>query len=335
MLQGRLFFEIAQASPLQIRPLQIYYGVVGFAKAVVLAIKVAQVDTLVQSHGLSDITAQNSKIEDLAVKVLQAGTFQEFNNVVAPLGRFSFYVAQKTEWIAKPFDSADKLADRKIAIRDIFARIPDLQELYEKTFRAPSQTCLINLNHNSGFIELRIDDPEHFTSRESLTGLVKKWRGRFRFLEKWRFLRAVIAWDNSILWFCNAAKEGIDEFSEEHLSERHGEFHAEPESEIHRATRLDLRDLVPPLSEQSPKTMPYAIEPYNGVHLSEEALWFLASYLLSTLVRYRPQIWQHAISRSFSADAPADDRCLALVEKLLDVVLSGFPSMVVNRISQR
>jgi ABC-type arginine/histidine transport system permease subunit len=31
--QGRLFFEIAASAPLQVQPLQIYYGMVGFAKA--------------------------------------------------------------------------------------------------------------------------------------------------------------------------------------------------------------------------------------------------------------------------------------------------------------
>jgi len=63
LMQGRLFFEIAASSPLQIKPLQIYYGVVGFAKAVVLARRLRAVGTLVQSHGLTDVSSQNSRIK--------------------------------------------------------------------------------------------------------------------------------------------------------------------------------------------------------------------------------------------------------------------------------
>ena len=37
--QGRLFFEAAAGAPIQIRPLLIYYGVVGFAQAVIVARK--------------------------------------------------------------------------------------------------------------------------------------------------------------------------------------------------------------------------------------------------------------------------------------------------------
>jgi hypothetical protein len=35
--QGRLFFEAAAVAPIQIMPLQIYYGVVAFAQAVIVA----------------------------------------------------------------------------------------------------------------------------------------------------------------------------------------------------------------------------------------------------------------------------------------------------------
>jgi hypothetical protein len=47
-------------------------------------------------------------------------------------------------------------------------------------------------------------------------------------------------------------------------------------------------------------------------------------------VRYRPQIWQNAISRSVTAQSAADDRALSLIEKFLDDTLSGFPDMVVR-----
>ena len=90
-------------------------------------------------------------------------------------------------------------------------------------------------------------------------------------------------------------------------------------------------DILPPLSGGyvgSGQT--YATQPINDVKLSEYALQFLGSFLLSSLVRYRPQVWQNALSRSVTAQSPADDRALSLIEKFLDDVLSGFPDMVVR-----
>ena len=97
------------------------------------------------------------------------------------------------------------------------------------------------------------------------------------------------------------------------------------------------RTIVPAIDILSPlsggyigSAQTYAMQPINNVKLSEYALQFLGSFLLSSLVRYRPQIWQNAISRSVTAQSPADDRSLSLIEKFLDDVLSGIPEMVVR-----
>jgi hypothetical protein len=54
--QGRLFFEAAAEAPIQIKPLQIYYGVVAFAQAIIVATKCSSLSTLARAHGLTDIT---------------------------------------------------------------------------------------------------------------------------------------------------------------------------------------------------------------------------------------------------------------------------------------
>src|SRR5215831_7337854 len=54
--QGRSFFELAQSAPLQIRPLQLYYGLLSFAKAVIIARTSNSIATIDQTHGLSDIS---------------------------------------------------------------------------------------------------------------------------------------------------------------------------------------------------------------------------------------------------------------------------------------
>ena len=37
LLQGRLFYEAAVSSPLEIRPLQQFYGMIGFSKALIVS----------------------------------------------------------------------------------------------------------------------------------------------------------------------------------------------------------------------------------------------------------------------------------------------------------
>jgi len=82
--QGRFFYQAAESSPLEIRPLQQFYGMIGFAKASVTAKSLDSLSTLKPSHGLRDISAVNSRIADLSVQIEREGTFQKFNDVVAP-----------------------------------------------------------------------------------------------------------------------------------------------------------------------------------------------------------------------------------------------------------
>ncbi len=83
LLQGRLFYEAAANSPLEIRPLQMFYGMVGFAKALIVASRCMSLSTLRGAHGLKDVSDGGCRIADLRVRITDAGTFHEFNDVVA------------------------------------------------------------------------------------------------------------------------------------------------------------------------------------------------------------------------------------------------------------
>ena len=333
--QGRLFFEAALSSPPQIQPLEIFYGVIGFAKAIVLVRNLVSIDTLVQSHGLTDISQHNAKVEGLTLKVGKKGTFQQFNDAIAPLGRISYYDDTMPKWAAKPFDGSSELTDQVIPIKEIFARIPSIRRSYEKTFGQPAKACSMQLNNRSGeldgYVELRIDDPELFTDRKSLKKLVRKWRQKYPFLEDWCVAQAQVGWGNSILFFCNIDKTDIDEFSDNLLVERGGQFFSNYRTQPSYAT-LDSLGILSPLSGGITLQHGCAIQPFDGVYLSEYSLQFLGCFLLSSLVRYRPQVWQHAVSRSVSPQSPADDRSLALIERFLDDVLTSYPKLVVHAI---
>ena len=179
--QGRLFFEAAVEAPIQIKPLQIYYGVVAFAQAVVVATKHSSLSTLARAHGIKDITQDDAGVEDLVLRVENSGTFQEFNDAIAPLGRIWYYDNSMPRWYDKPFDVAEGLSGRQITVTDILARTPGLSRQFGRTFGSSGKTVPIDLyfTRKPGHCTLRIDDPFLFSDRASLIDFVKRLRAEY------------------------------------------------------------------------------------------------------------------------------------------------------------
>jgi hypothetical protein len=100
--------------------------------------------------------------------------------------------------------------------------------------------------------------------------------------------------------------------------------------EFRTSTVIPFDSIMPPLAGGITDTHLFAMQPYDGVLLSEFSLHFMGCFLLSSLVRYRPQIWQRALSHSGSANVAADDKSLALIEQFCDVVISSFRALVVH-----
>src|SRR6202035_4012047 len=118
--QGRLFYEAAGKSPLEIRPLQLFYGMVGFSKALIVARHGRSLSTLPQKHGLKDISAHNSRIAELRIKIGNAGTFQDFNDVVAELSHLRYTNNDaKLCTVLLPSAKSDRLRDAEISLQEI------------------------------------------------------------------------------------------------------------------------------------------------------------------------------------------------------------------------
>jgi hypothetical protein len=323
--QGRLFFEIASDAPLQIKPLQIYYGIIGFAKAIILARRVCSISTLAQSHGLSDVSQQITNIEGMTLEFHSSGLFRQFNDTVAELGRLAYYdETNNLSFIPKPFDLASGLVETKSTLKDILSRVPGVERLYEKTFNEVPASLPVQLNHQwGGSVQLRIDDKSPFQTRDDVEALVGKWRTRLPFLRAWCFQEAARAWGYSILHFHNATKPELGEFSPGVIVEANNGF-----GSPNRATNfIPFESILPSLAGGITVDHTVAMQPLNGVRLSEYALQFCGAFLLSSLVRYRPQIWQHALSHSALAGRTTDDRALSLIEKFLDIVSVEFPKL--------
>lgn len=334
--QGRLFFEAATEAPIEIRPLLVYYGVLSFARALTAAISNVKLDDLAHAHGLNDVGTPTS-IERLRLRCSGRGTFQEFNDAIAPLSRIHFVEDLMPAHLQKPFDMAKGLDGQEISFTDILSRIPALSNAFRKTFYNASNCLWVSLNKlEPQRWNLRIDDPTIVSNRDSLRKLVGELRNSYSFLRKWRLSDVQLAWGNSVLMFDNQSEGMGDDLSDVELLELGGgRFQASAAITGSESGFVAPEKILPPLSGGYDGGATCAMQPINGVALNEYSLQFLGAFLLGSLVRYRPQIWQHSISKSATTGSPADDRTLSLVEQFIDEVLNSFPRLVVNIIDYK
>ncbi len=330
MQQGRSFMTAALAASIDIRPLLIYYGLLAFAKAIVIARKRTDISTLAQSHGVKDVSAGNSRVADLECQILAAGSFHEFSEVVGKFGRVGYYDNEgMRQYLNTPFDSVLPLVQVRVGLRAILSRVPGLGEIYRKTFSDRENYIPVEFrkSHNSDDASIRIDEPEIFEDRIGLIKLVERLRQEYTFLVNWRLTFAERAWGNSVLIFTTAETDPAHEFDAAVLIEHEGKFSANlPNS----AQVPNLESVIQPFAGGLAHKGAFAIRPLAGRQLSEYSMLFLGAFLLGSLVRYRPQTWQHALSRASHAGEPADDRALSLIHKFLEVTIDSVPQLAVQ-----
>jgi hypothetical protein len=324
-----------QLLPLEIRPLLLYYGFVAFARALVIGRTARALSTLAHSHGLSDTTTQGSVLRNLTVKIGKAGTFQDFNDVVRNFSRVCYFGADaKPSSFSTPSAASGDLESREWDLKSLLSRIPGIQDLYRATFREDSNTDPIGIlffAEYGDFCELRIDDREVFSNRDELRQLVGKWRARYPFLTHWRFMSGRPAWGNSVLEFANVSNVGVDEFADTELMQVDSGFALTGDvKRVASVQRVAVPSILVPMAGGFPEGHAQAIAPLDGVYPSEFALHFLVLFMLSSVVRYRPDTWAHAISRSVLMDRPADDQGIAILERFLEIHLTSVVGLTVS-----
>ncbi len=173
---------------------------------------------------------------------------------------------------------------------------------------------------------IRIDKEELFGSSESLKAMIARLRKEFPFLDQWRLNSAQHGWGKSIIHFRNVGKTAIDEFCEPYMQFSNGSYEERPIPNDNNKT-FSMADGLDPLAGGFSSNA-NAVSPINQLHVAEFSLQYLALFLLSSLVRYRPQIWTHAISRSTFQEIAPDDRALSLIEEFLELNSVTLPNLV-------
>jgi hypothetical protein len=231
-----------------------------------------------------------------------------------------------------PSTNSAALRGVELSLKEILGRIPRLESLYELTFGEEAQAKIISLEtayQDDADFRIRIDDSQLFADRESLKQIVDRWRARFPFLKIWRLTSGQHGYGNSIIYFRNVHNLNIDEFSEGYLDYQNGSFQELAISDDANV-RFSLEEGFHSVAGSYTGGGTYAVSPIGGSSVSEFSIQYLGLFLLSSLMRYRPQIWTHAISRSIVPGEPADDRALSLIERFLDLNQMEIPEMIVT-----
>jgi hypothetical protein len=292
---------------------------------------------------LRDISSQTSKLEELTVKSEGNGTFQQFNDSVCKLDYVDYKNARLNRYDYITITTADSssLKNREFTLKDILARMHRLASLYSETFCEDAKTIRCDISYRDrphGLAELRITAGDIFNDTKSRKRIIDNLKARYSFLEKWCLIEAHGELDHSVFKFMN-----FDENSCALISNKGGKMESgwyDVGSSITMGLRskrckcVNFWDIIQPTGG-GPENGAYLIEPFYNISISELSLYYLGMFLLSSLVRYRPQIWMHSLSRLATSDLPSDDAALALIEKFLEDTLNVFPSAIVKAMSMK
>lgn len=314
--QARLFYETARESGLEIRPLQLFYGSLATARALTIIQRNVGLSGLPQAHGVKDVSADNARLMDLRVRIERSGTFPDYNNAVALENSVHLTDSSATTTILSlPSAHSKVLAGKTITLKDVLARIANLRDLYELTFQEASLAAWHGLGQRFDGVrqgwELNVMSYGTITTITDVTRVVERCRQRFPVLSRWR-----------VVWVQNSVLGILVRFRDEQDPGIPIEEQLRPNAEncFYPAIPPGPAVPLPDLFENGSASNAGLIAPLQDRYICPPSLAYLGICLLSSLVRYRPDTWLHAISRRASQERPADDQSLALIERFLHLV---------------
>jgi YaaC-like protein len=292
------------------RPISLFYGMASFAKAVALSYgKPKTLDKLSPSHGLRVPNRYDKELENLEVVVRRRGLADVlFHNFVDAMSENSRVPAEARRrapapaadvlptssfWIWVPSATAAEVQRSRFSLSGLLSVIPGLENLFEHTFDRPPALIeallrfgLVPPTGETPVANLVISNP----ARLPMDAIYQ----RVPQLRKWRLNRTGEDW----LIFENLPPD---------LDPRP----SLPEEQM--ANLTPLAEILPPF---------LLVSALNNHWLHEAVSLYLAAFLLSSVARYRPDIWIGLAT--FDPRAP-QVRMKALIEAFFEIALDKFP----------
>jgi hypothetical protein len=328
LAHGRMFWESARQSPLETRPLLLYYGVAAYAKALIIATTACLPEALPQSHGMRCRSGASQAIADFQMTCEGHGLFQAFNDMVSARNRVTYFVDSDLQKKLCPTLRSPALHDLRITLADCFSRLPETNHGYRLSAQGPSNWIGFSLTH-LGHYRIDVANDTLFIGREAMALAVAEIRAAAPFLHDWQLESAQHVWGSARFIFVNYTPPA-DELAI--IAGGNSSFGAQ----IIPQFEFDPLPNIPPLTGgfRTSGLIGY-MSPINGKEVSECSIRLAALLGLSSLVRYQPHIWTASVHRRMLANAAVDDRLLPVIEEFLETTLSTFPDFVATILFDR
>ena len=152
-------------------------------------------------------------------------------------------------------------------------------------------------------------------------------RERFPALKEWRFQSASIGWGYTILEFSNDPYDMTLEFNDNvmlYFPEDNTYKANISSNEFDLLNKKSFQEILGTIGGGQRNEFPYFVSTYNDNYISMLSLRLIGMFMLSSLVRYRPQTWIHSLSHMATQNRVLDDQLLALIEQFIQGSVGDF-----------
>jgi hypothetical protein len=317
LAQGREYFSSAARSADIVRPLFIYYGVLSLSRGLVLFLNAdIRESGLNQNHGLRTVSWGQqlangiTELPNLQVR-FQKGTFTDFSKVTGNTERTTLRAGENPpsgdehRFLYEQGGTEDVPVETQpiVALKDILARIPDLDELYEYTFEEysgcyPTELFINTLNNHTdvAVIENRGDKLDEKGIRDAL-----HIPSEIPLRHEQESNITLNMFGDVGYWLFTVHQSSVEELPQK--------------LPVIMGNPIGRRFLVAPLP--------------NGLRLSSLSLLFITSYVMGMLVRYYPSQWLTVLGRS------KGDFSYPLLKAAMTLVEHRFPDLLLQELELR
>lgn len=301
--QGHEFLRVSSAGGLTTRPLTAYYSFLAFSTALILTTPGTGqgLAGLRSGHGLTVESDFNAPLADLRVKSKGKGLlFQRLyatlsNRVGLPVRAANGYI-----WVRMPLAAAEP-PGQSVTLRDLFARIIGIEDVFSLTFGDRSANVKA---------QIWCSDPFWYPPR---LGLVVDGFSAASLNELCELIAPVSDWRLVEQW---SRSDRVD------LVNASSDFQGDVVDFDKLQGNLRMpNEVMMPLS-RGPLGDWRLVSPMEGVFWPQPLLTFMASFLLSSVARYRPDIWSGVIARGETEGAAG---LRAIIDDFYGMALIRFP----------
>ncbi|HEV3460043.1 MAG TPA: YaaC family protein [Thermoanaerobaculia bacterium] len=305
--QARELLRLATSAELMTKPIILYYGMASLAKALVLSLGCPRrLASLPNKHGLRVPSRYSLPMADLEVGVEgKDGLFHGFVNALDQLAGVPVSVSLGRVFISLAGAiGASDLGSLRATMKDLLLRIVGVEDFLRDTFtEAPLNAVLTH-------VELQYCDKTNWHPRMTLVFTLPKGTNA-----EWLIALHPRLKD----WRVDAADEtGVNLVNlPSALPVR---LSPDEEGPLFRP----LYQLLMPLA-RGPSDELRLVGAVEGLTIPEPAIQLAAMFLLSSIARYRPDLW--SVFSSFSPDHESL-QLRALLEAVFDRALTSYPLQV-------